>query len=283
MNAMGEGALALGVVIIAWWASTAAVMRLAWQERSAHRWSLAGVSVLALGGAGLTVLSSASTTVAAAYAAFGAALALWAWHELTFLLGRVTGPRREPCPPEATGLRRFRLATATVIHHELALAATLMLLALAVWGAPNRVALWTFAGLWALRLSAKLNLFAGVAHVSEELVPPRLRYLVSYFRRRRGVSGWLLFSLLACVVTTIALTVAAARAERGYSATALSLLAALGLLGVVEHLFLAFPMQDAKLWRWVVDGLPRREGGRELPVPAFAAAAEEGSHGGEDG
>jgi len=280
---MGEGVLALGVVIIAWWASTAAVMRLAWQKRSAHRWSLAGVSVLSVGGAVLAWESSGSTTVAAAYAAFGAALALWAWHELTFLLGRVTGPRREPCPPDASGLRRFRLATETVIHHELALAATLVVLAVAVWGAPNRVALWTFAALWALRLSAKLNLFAGVAHVSEELVPPRLRYLVSYFRRRRGVSVWLSASLLACVATTAALTVAAARAEAGYPATALSLLAALGLLGVLEHLFLAFPMQDAKLWRWVLDGLPRREARPELPVPAFAAAGEEGPNGGEDG
>jgi len=281
---MGEQALAVGVVIIAWWASTAAVMRLAWQERSAHRWSLGALSALALGAAAVVWHSSRSATALAAYASFGAALCLWAWHELTFLLGRITGPRREPCPPDATGLRRFRLATATVIHHELALAATLLGLALAVGGAPNRVALWTFAVLWALRLSAKLNLFAGVAHISEELAPPRLRYLASYFRRRRGVGPWLWLSLAACTGGTIALAMAASSAAPGYAATALSLLATLGFLGVLEHLFLAFPMQDARLWRWVLEGMASREARpRELPLPAFAAGTDEGPNGGDDG
>ena len=280
---MGEYALALGFVILAWWASTAAVMWLAWQARSAQRLSLGTVGVLAVGAAALAFFVRFSPTAGAAYLGLAAALVLWGWHELAFLLGVVTGPRREPCPPDAVGGRRFRLATATVIHHELALAATLVLLAALSWGAPNAVAFWTFAGLWALRLSAKLNLFFGVAHVSDELVPPHLRYLTSYFRRRPGVSPWLLLALLATVAASVVLTVAATGAEPGYPATALSLLAALALLGVLEHLFLAFPMQDARLWRWVLEGISARQGrAHELPVPAFAGG-DDRTNGGDDG
>jgi hypothetical protein len=34
-------------------------------------------------------------------------------------------------------------------------------------------------------------------------------------------------------------------------------------LGLLEHVFLAVPLPDALLWRWMI-----RAGGRELAVPA---------------
>ncbi len=36
--------------------------------------------------------------------------------------------------------------------------------------------------LWAMRQSAKLNLFLGVRNLSDELLPPHLRYLADVLR-----------------------------------------------------------------------------------------------------
>ena len=79
-------------------------------------------------------------SASAAYVGFAAAIVIWGWHEMSFLMGVVAGPNREPCPPDATGWRRFAAATATVIHHELALAATAIMLFALTWGEPNQSA-----------------------------------------------------------------------------------------------------------------------------------------------
>ena len=42
---------------------------------------------------------------AAAYAGFAAAIVIWGWHEMSFLMGAVAGPNRAECPPDATGWR----------------------------------------------------------------------------------------------------------------------------------------------------------------------------------
>ena len=102
-------------------------------------------------------------------------IALWGWHELAFLLGRVTGPRRGPCPPGLEGWARFRAATEAVIHHELALAATMAAVVALSWNASNQVAVWTFAVLWLMRLSAKFDVFLGVQNLSQDFVPPHLK------------------------------------------------------------------------------------------------------------
>ena len=62
------------------------------------------------------------------------------------------------------------------------LAAGIAILA-AVWSGDNKVALWVFAVLWVMRLLAKLNLHFGVPNLGDELLPPRLRYLGTYFSR----------------------------------------------------------------------------------------------------
>jgi len=250
---MGEHALAAGVVIVAWWSSTAAVMRLAWLDRSSHRVGLLLLGALALAALYGVHWTSGRPTVGAAYLGFGCALAIWAWHELAFLIGAVAGPRTAACPPDAIGWRRFRLATATVIHHEVALAATLVVLLAVTWGAPNQVAFWTFGVLWVLRLSAKLNLFFGVRSFSTELVPARLRYLTSYFRRRR-YSPLLTLTLVAGAAAAAALAAGAAGAAPGFASVGRSLLLTLLLLGLLEHVFLAVPLREARLWSWLLEG-----------------------------
>jgi putative photosynthetic complex assembly protein 2 len=38
------------------------------------------------------------TRITGAYIAFTCTVLVWAWQEIAFLLGYVTGPRRTPCP-----------------------------------------------------------------------------------------------------------------------------------------------------------------------------------------
>lgn len=249
---LGEHALAIGSVILVWWLSTGVVLRLVWLPKKTHRISVAVFTVLAVVGLFGIIEVSQAETVGAAYVGFACALAVWAWHELTFLLGIVSGPRRVACWPEASGWVRFRDAAATVIHHEIALFATMAAIMAATWGEPNQVATWTFMVLWLMRLSAKLNVFVGVRNLSEEFIPPHLRYLTSYFRRAR-YSPLILVSVVLGSIAMIPL-VDAALAPRAseFVACSHSLVATILALGLVEHVLLALPIPDAVLWRWVL-------------------------------
>jgi len=249
---MNHHAAAIASVVITWWLSTGVVLRIVWLPRSTHRWSVAVFSVLALAAGYGAVLASSSTTVGAAYLGFGCALAIWAWHELTFLLGMISGPRKLACRPGAVGWERFRDATATLIHHELALAITAIGLCALTWGAPNQVATWTFLVLWVMRLSAKLNVFVGVRNLSEEFIPPHLRYLTSYFRRA-SFSVLMLVSVSSASAALLPLIVAASSPDAtGFAVVGHTLVATMLALAVVEHLFLALPIPDAALWRWIL-------------------------------
>jgi putative photosynthetic complex assembly protein 2 len=239
-------------VLGVWWLSTAIVLGMVWLRRSTFRVSVAAVSAVAVAGLYGLLWSSRHETAAAAYVAFSAALAVWAWHELTFLLGIVTGPRKAPCPPDAQGWRRFGFATAAVIHHEVALALTLVAIVALTAGQPNQVGMWTFLVLWIMRLSAKLNLFLGVRNLTEEFIPEHLRYLVSYFRRAR-LNALMPVSIVAASAVVVRL--AAESLSDGATTFVLvgrTLVATLLMLAVVEHVFLAVPVPDAVLWRWAI-------------------------------
>jgi putative photosynthetic complex assembly protein 2 len=242
------------VVLLAWWLSTGLVLGLVWQPERRHRGILAAASVLGAAAAFAALWSSREATVLGAYVGFAASLMLWAWHELAFLLGIVTGPNKGPCPAEAHGWTRFVAATATLIHHEVALASTLALLTAATWASPNHVAAGTFAVLWTMRLSSKLNLFLGVRNVTVEFVPEKLRHLVTYFGRRR--SNPLMPIALAGSSCVLALLVdrAVRTGESPHAEVAATLLATLLALAVLEHLFLCMPLSEAALWRWALPG-----------------------------
>ena len=199
---------------------------------------------------GGVIATAGETGPAAAYAGFACALVLWGWHELSFLMGFVTGPNRDACPDDATGWRRFRLAAATLIHHEIAIFVTALVLAAATWGQPNQTATLTFVLLFVMRLSAKFNVFAGVPHLSTEMMPDHMRYLASYFRMRPAARG------------VRAVDGGHRRAGRRYSrrrrwrhdggaATGYALAFALVLLAIAEHAFLVVPWQDTRLFTWI--------------------------------
>lgn len=257
---MNEHALAVLSVVVLWWLSTGVVLRIVWLPRGTHRYSVGVFSLLAVVAIYGVFETSNEQSVMSAYLGFGCALALWAWHELTFLLGVISGPRKIACPPEAAGWERFRHATATVIHHEIALALTALALVAITWGTSNQVATWTFLVLWVLRLSAKLNVFVGVRNLSEEFIPPHLRYLTSYFRRAR-FSPLMLGSVVCASLALLPLVSGAASPEASrFTVSGHTLVATMLGLGIVEHLFLALPLPDAMLWRWILRSRTERAG-----------------------
>lgn len=169
-----------------WWAATGAILWLLTLPRRWHGWLLGGATlVLAAACLGLRA-SAADAGLAGAYCGFTSAIAIWAWIEVSFLTGRLTGPRRVPCPPGARGWPRFRAAVAAILWHELAILAGIALVLAITAGAPNRIGVATFLLLAGMRLAAKLNIFLGVRNLGEALLPEHLRYLQSYFARRTG-------------------------------------------------------------------------------------------------
>ena len=145
--------------IFAWWFGTGIILLLNQRPRSTHQttfWMSGIVLLFALVG---LKTSANLNTVAGAYCGFTCALLVWAWQEIGFLLGYVTGSRRIACPPECRGLRKAFYAFQTIAHHELALLVLGAAVALVTWGGTNLIGLWTFIILWAMRQSAKLNVF----------------------------------------------------------------------------------------------------------------------------
>jgi putative photosynthetic complex assembly protein 2 len=236
--------------LLMWFIGTAAVVWLDSRPRATFATSLTLAGVVALAATGLVGAYAGDASAGGAYVGFAAAIVIWGWHEMSFLMGAVAGPSKAPCPADAVGWARFRAATATVIHHEIAMALTAVLLFALTWNQPNQAAPLTFALLFVLRLSAKFNLFLGVPNLSDEVFPAHLAYLKSYFRVR-ALNPLFPFSI-ALGAGIAAWTWSAANiapVASGASATA-TLLAGLAVLGVIEHLFLVLPLRDARMWGW---------------------------------
>ena len=250
------------IACLVWWGGTGAVMLLDRLPRQALPWTLAGASAAAV--AALTGIAALAprTDKAAIYGSFLCAVAAWAWQEFAFLSGVVTGPRRSACDASRGG-SRLSQAVQVVLWHELAILAMLAGIAWLVRGQPNDLALSTFAVLWVMRLSAKLNLYLGVRQVGAEFLPPRLLYLQSYFRQRTG-NALMPVSLLGGGALAGALIASALESDGAALAGGL-LLGTLTTLAVVEHLWMVLPWSPAVLWRWAMRGPRRTE--QEAVVP----------------
>jgi len=238
--------------VFLWWLSTGLIFCAGARGRRTMDWSMLAASLGAVVALLLLVMTRFDQSVTGAYLAFSAALTIWGWHEMTFLFGYITGPRKTACPEGAKGWRRFFAAVAVLIHHELAIAWTAIALLWITWDAPNQLGAYTFFLLWGMRISAKLNLFFGVPNFSDEFLPERLRYLSSYFAKRR--MNWL-FPFSAAIGTALAgwlLWRAAAPEATPVEVASLTLLGTLAALATIEHWFLVLPLPDAALWRWLV-------------------------------
>ncbi len=236
--------------VAVWWVSTGVILVLDGLPRRTFRLTM-GWSTALLGTALWGLAATAQDTgVAGAYCAFSCAILVWAWQELAFLLGIVTGPHRRACPPGLQGWARTRLALGTVLYHELALVA----LAGAVWWAvgdgPNQIGWWTYVTLWAMRQSAKLNLFLGARNLSEAFLPDHLKYLHSYFRRAPMNPLFpLSFAVTGLAAAWVWQQALAAQVAPGAAAGA-ALLGTLLALGALEHALLVLPLSPERLWKW---------------------------------
>jgi putative photosynthetic complex assembly protein 2 len=113
------------------------------------------------------------------------------------------------------------------------------------------VAICTFALLWCMRFSAKMNLFFGVPETGEQYLPRHLAYLASYFRRGPVSVFFFLAVGLSCAVW--AWMVWQVSSGVATITTGWVLLAALLGLAIVEHVIMAFPTPMQKLWGWAME------------------------------
>jgi putative photosynthetic complex assembly protein 2 len=254
-----------------WWFSTGVILLLDGLPPRTFRWSLTGATLLSLAALGGLAVSARDTSPAGAYAAFACALGIWAWFELSFLTGVLTGPRRIAAAPDARGFTRFAQAVGAIAYHELAIAGSVLVVFALTAGQPNAAGLWTYLALWVMRTSAKLNLFFGVRNLSEEFLPAHLAYLQSFFRRR-AVN--LLFPLSVTGASlALALMVAHAldAATSPAAAIGTALVGTMLALAIVEHWMLVLPLDTTALWRWAIREAGRR---REPPLRPLSPTAE---------
>jgi putative photosynthetic complex assembly protein 2 len=245
------------VTVAVWFVATGLIAWADNRERATFSTSLVVGSIAGIAGLVVILFASLTAEVWAVYLAFIGALMVWGWHELSFLTGAAAGPRRGPADPALTGIARFRQGAATVMHHEVALAVTALLLISLSWNVPNQIGATVFVLMFAMRLISKVNLFVGVPNATSEMLPEHLAYLKTYFGPSR-MTLLLAASILAIAVATawfasLALAAPAGSAEM----VGASLLTTLALLGVLEHLFLALPFRDGMLWGWA---MPQRTG-----------------------
>lgn len=251
---MSEIGLPLLYALFLWWFATGAVLFVVRLPRRTFRWSMLAASAVLAGALWLIHDLRPSTTAAGAYLGFTAAILVWAWIELGFLTGYVTGSHAKACPPGTRGWERTRQAILAILHHEIALIALGAAIVLASAGGDNQIALWTYLILWVMRASSKLNLFFGVPVLNAEFLPTHLAHLASYFRQRP-------MNLLAPVSITLssaatALLIAHAL-ETGagpHQVAGFALLAGLMALGVVEHWFMLIPLPLTSIWSWGLRG-----------------------------
>jgi putative photosynthetic complex assembly protein 2 len=265
--------VAVAFAVFMWWFSTGLVLLLDTLPRTTFRWSMlisSGLAAAALSGLAHT---AQQTTLAGVYCAFTSALLLWGWHELSFLTGWITGPRRTALPAGATGWPRFVASVQAILWHELTILAMGSAVVAITWGAPNQVGAATFVVLWVMRISAKLNLFLGVRNLSEEFLPAHLAYMGSYFRRRR-MNALLPVSVLGGSAVS-ALLVAAALDPAAAPAAAVghTLVATLLVLAVLEHLLLVLPLPATALWRWAMRSPQDDLAGPAAKTPVAASPA----------
>jgi putative photosynthetic complex assembly protein 2 len=247
--------LAALTTLFMWWFSTGVIL---WRVRVADNGTaqdhlnsvIIGLPLLAIGFAAANA-SLPDLSANGIYLAFLAALALWAWIELAFLSGVITGPNRAPCPAFISPTDRFWHAVGTIAWHELTLVLTLTALGIASLHAANPFAFGTFALLFVARVFAKLNLFLGVPRINTQFLPRPLSHLASYFRIGR-ITAFFPLSVSALTVGSALLLERAINVTHPSMSVGYALLTCLCLLALLEHWFMVLPLPDEKLWRWMI-------------------------------
>ena len=191
-------------------------------------------------------------TLSSIYSSFFGSILIWAWFELAFLSGFITGPSKQICPEHINQIKRFGYALSTIAYSELILFVTLFIMFYFSLNAENTIGLWTFWILFFARICAKLNLFLGVPNVNTEFLPSPVMHLASYFRV--GSTSWFFpvsISLISFTLFFLVDNIFNANNQTP-SVIGYTLLASLTTLALVEHWFMVVPLRDAELWKWML-------------------------------
>jgi putative photosynthetic complex assembly protein 2 len=236
--------------LLSWWLSTGIILLLVRLPKRSFKYSLLAWSALFVPAMWLGYQSMQENTVVSAYSGFVSVLVMWGWHELAFLSGWVCGPRKTALSARATGYQRFKESIEAILYHELGLIFNLLVLIAIQGSKPNHVVICTYALLWLMRLSAKLNLYFGVPQVGDQYLPEHLKYLGSYFKKAR-LSRFFVLSLFASSLSWAWIVWQASTGQVELT-TAWVLLATLLGLGIVEHLVMISPVSIERLWGWAM-------------------------------
>jgi putative photosynthetic complex assembly protein 2 len=235
--------------LLVWWSTTGMILLLNRLDQRSFAISLAGGTGLLVAGLFGLRLTATDESVAGAYLAFVSAILVWAWLEMSFLMGFITGPQRESLPEDKQERGRFREAVRAILYHEIAILVVACLVAWLTIGAINPFGALTFLVLWVMRISAKLNLFLGVQNLGREYLPPHLAYLGSYFRQRK-MNLLFPFSVTAGTWLAFQFFMRATDAISGGETVGYTIVATLTGLAVLEHWFMVLPLRSEVLWRW---------------------------------
>lgn len=237
-------------VLFVWWFSTGVILYLDGLPRWTFKWTFTGATaLLVFAFVGLAATRN-DTRMTGAYLAFTAAVMVWAWQEVAFLLGYITGPRRGALPAGSARWQRVGHAVQAVLYHELALLVLGAIVLALTYDGRNLTGLWTYMVLWVMRQSAKLNIFLGVRNLNEGFLPSHLSYLQTYFRRA-PMNGLFPVSVVsASVVAFWVWNAALAASATPFQAVSGTLIATLLTLAVLEHWFLVLPLPSEQLWNW---------------------------------
>lgn len=260
--------LGITLTLVAWWVGTGAVFLAARGGLRRRRWAFVGAVIL------LGVALAAVPVLGAYQGLSGTLLALlsgftaWAWVELSFYTGFITGPSVAEPDPDASLAERFRYALAACLWHELLIPILGAVLLLLSFSGGNPWAFRIYITFWLLHEAARINVLIGVPHPFAELLPDHLSHLRPYtVARKAGWPIWLTLvahTVAAVVLLFVALDAATAGARLGWL-----VLGALVSLGWLENLVLMLPIPLERLWRSV--GMGRTE----RPTPKAAGTEPE--------
>jgi putative photosynthetic complex assembly protein 2 len=138
-----------------WWASTVLIIYLDNLPRPTFKYTLAGTTVLFVAAIAGLAATRDDASIGGVYLAFTCGILAWAWQEVSFYTGYVTGPRRQPCPEGCRGWRHFGHAIQTSLYHELAILASGVLVWWITRDGANQVGKWTFMILWWMHQKAR--------------------------------------------------------------------------------------------------------------------------------
>ena len=267
-------AIPIAYALCLWWFATGLIFYLDQLPVRTFRWSMAGATAVLTLSLYVIWSSSEDTSLWGSYAAFTAGVLAWGWQEISLYTGFVTGPRKQHCEKGCSGWRHFGHAIGVNLWHELAIIAAAGIIWKLCSGGDNQWGLWAYLLLWAMHLSARLNVLLGVRNVSEEFVPAHMAILKS-FLTRKPMNLLFPVSVTAGTVTAILLFQQTFSAENPSELAGFCLLGALAALAVVEHWLLMLPLPVEKLWHW---SLPHRRNAaksRNSIPPAFDYTALE--------